>query len=395
MKMYHGTSFENYNKMMYSTIVDIKKNWSVSQDGYIYFYGGLKCSTEECLMRAYNSAIDCAAIKKSDRNFVVVLEIDIDESLLEHDDSDDFGDTDDTRWCMKYSEFLQILYTGKRHEYHLYRYYPEKRWMYLYNIYHSTCAYNWNWAKDYVVDVEEVTAACDEWYETHKDMKEFEHCYEWHFREEIPFMEEFNINKEFGEGKRFTDSIIPKDYNVTDRKVFSTGINLIAVDKDKEFDISKIKNVIDLKRYNLIEYDIKGTIDTLNELSFDGDDEKQDVFLIDMRFDESRFNIALRKYKVVEDIIKNSNKETDAIYITIVNKQPIYQIPSTLLNTRMKAFANGKGKSSVDDILTVFNTPTILTYNAQSVVVLFNDKFYIKKHRYYPRNTEVQLDQLL
>lgn len=184
MKVYHGTSYENYLSIMEGKpVTENNRNWSVSRSGFIYLYGDDKRDSS-CLESAYDNAILCAAIHKSEYKKVVVIELDIDEGELQVAESDDFINLFHNEWYIEYDEFIKRL---KEAKIHYYRYIPEKRWMYLYNLYHSACCLNWNYAKDYVVDVDDVTSQCDKWYEENNE-------YEWHFRDEIPHMTEILLS---------------------------------------------------------------------------------------------------------------------------------------------------------------------------------------------------------
>lgn len=173
MKVYHGTSFENFINLNKDNF-EYKKNWSVSEDNMIYVYGSSDEESKECLNDAYRNAVLCAAIQDSDSNLVVVIELDIEDELLKVDRSD--GNIDTNRWCIDVNKFKERI---EKYKLHYYFYAPECRWMYLYNLYHSCCGMSWDLVRDYVVDIESVATACDEWYEENKE-------YEWRFTDKIP-----------------------------------------------------------------------------------------------------------------------------------------------------------------------------------------------------------------
>ena len=173
MVYYHGTSFENY-KLMLNGNKQIKKNWKESEDK-MYFWINME--------NAYNAAVTCAAITNSQAPLVIILKIDLDESIINIDNSDGHGEHYGlSRICIDYSNFninkAEIIPSI---------YYPEKRAKYLYNHYHCTCALNWDSIKDFVINSKEIEKECDLLYE--ELLKTEKYSYEYHFKE----IEDINI----------------------------------------------------------------------------------------------------------------------------------------------------------------------------------------------------------
>ena len=203
MKVYHGTSFENLRNMFEGK--ESPKNWRVSNNDVIYVYANGKRDME----RAFDSAVMCAAIQKSNYVVVVVLEFDVDEDKLSIDKSDGMDCIDKTRWCISQEDFKDLF---PNVNIHYFEYNPELRWMYLYNLYHSCCCLDWDLAKYQVVDYREIVDKCDEWYNEN-------HEYEWHFIDQLPpECKEVFINTVLGfpkvlEKKKMSDKVLVKGLN--------------------------------------------------------------------------------------------------------------------------------------------------------------------------------------
>ena len=138
----------------------ILKNWIQSNSNHLYLWGE---DNKYCIEDAYYSAINCAAIHDSKANTVVVLCLDINENKLMIDST-----ADDCkylkRYCINYRDF-------NINECDLipFKYRPECRAKYLYNIYNNTCGTRWDSIKDYVVDIDQVSIECKRIYhETHE-----------------------------------------------------------------------------------------------------------------------------------------------------------------------------------------------------------------------------------
>ena len=164
----HGTSYENFTKMMNgSTSYD--KNWNVSVDNFIYVY------TDEdidiTIERAFSSANLASAIKKSTSDRTVVIELDVDPNDVVSDNSCcDIADFDLNRiLCMKFQDFMKYK---DQFKIHMFEYYPDDRWKYLYNLYHNCDGLRWSLAENNVVDKDDVIYKCDKWYNENNE-------YEW------------------------------------------------------------------------------------------------------------------------------------------------------------------------------------------------------------------------
>lgn len=176
MELIHGTSYENFKSMLTGD-GDKKKNWECSDPAVAYFY--VDDGEDSVFKRAYDSALICAAIQKSQCDKVIIIVVEAEDNEISPDKSDDFGKygLDKTRVCLDQKVFMDKMVNG---DYCYYKgvYEPEKRWMYLYNLYHCTCGLDGRAVDPYIVDKEEVYKACDEWYE--KQPREA-YAYEYHF----------------------------------------------------------------------------------------------------------------------------------------------------------------------------------------------------------------------
>jgi len=166
MKVYHGTSYDNYINYMKKGIIPDIKNWNQSNSNHIYFYSDKdKYSLED----AYYSSVKCAAIHNSQYEKVVILIGEIDDNLLIPDNSDGMTDFENNRFYIDKSDF-----NIKDFKLIFFKYRPNERAKYLYNQYHNTCATRWDDIKDYVHELDYVEKECDKIY---KDINEYEYSF--------------------------------------------------------------------------------------------------------------------------------------------------------------------------------------------------------------------------
>ena len=213
--LYHGTTYENYQEMVTGNEFPMRQNWKCADPKKIYLYGTTNSESIAAMInRAKDSAIMAAAILDAKVNRVVVIGTWIDlpgscalldgelrrtiEELkdkrdrgitditatsdhvvgLMYDNSDDFCEYDNTRFTLPLNNFLKRVRVNDRIITKFYRYFPEDRWKYMYNIYHSCAGMSYDLCKDFVVNREEMEKKCDKWYEEHNE-------YEWWFREDL------------------------------------------------------------------------------------------------------------------------------------------------------------------------------------------------------------------
>jgi hypothetical protein len=99
MKLYHGTSFENYQKIIVEGFGAYKTIWNCSDTDYTYVWNlskirkgeGVDWTTAKnfAFKEAFSSARLSAAVTKSLADKVIVFELDIPSSLVSDDDSCD------------------------------------------------------------------------------------------------------------------------------------------------------------------------------------------------------------------------------------------------------------------------------------------------------------------
>lgn len=104
MKLYHGTSYENYLNIMKHGINTDNKTWNCSWDDKMYFYNPKElikqgeCNTEDDAVRtsiedAFFNARITAALNRSNSDKIIVLELDIEEEKMSIDSSDGYVGT--------------------------------------------------------------------------------------------------------------------------------------------------------------------------------------------------------------------------------------------------------------------------------------------------------------
>lgn len=97
MKLYHGTSFENYSKIVKTGFDHSETIWLCSDQDHMYFWNPRKLmkneeynyqnARNEAIRRAFESARITAAYNKSISNKIIVFEIEIPGKLVSDDDS--------------------------------------------------------------------------------------------------------------------------------------------------------------------------------------------------------------------------------------------------------------------------------------------------------------------
>lgn len=93
LKCYHGTTKENFKRIMESGFDPQNQNWNCSNNGYIYFWGydpdqehenSLDEESEALHMSNGNAQIT-AAIQNSKETDIVIIEMHLNEEILEND----------------------------------------------------------------------------------------------------------------------------------------------------------------------------------------------------------------------------------------------------------------------------------------------------------------------
>lgn len=159
MKLYHGTSYDNYLSMI-NGLNRINKNWEQSENNKLYMWDE---NNKYALEDAYNSAVHCAAVYNSQYDKIIVLELNLDKNELNLDNS-----CDDCkfykRYCMDLNKFKIDNCIIRE-----FKYRPKDRAKYLYNQYHNTCGVKWESIENLVVDKEKLIQQCEELYEQYKE----------------------------------------------------------------------------------------------------------------------------------------------------------------------------------------------------------------------------------
>jgi hypothetical protein len=99
LKVYHGTSYENYLNIMEEGFNPTHKNWLCSSKEHMYFFNpnyvkdyddinSIEIATKRSIEKAFNNARYTAAYNKSISDKVIVLELEVSEDYILRDSSE-------------------------------------------------------------------------------------------------------------------------------------------------------------------------------------------------------------------------------------------------------------------------------------------------------------------